>query len=173
MLRRPSALAGLAAIAASDHERMDGSGYPRGVRGAEIPLMGRYLAAADVYHALMEERPYRPAREPQLAAAHLRSEARAGKLDAACVEVVLSVAGHRSTRVATAPAGLTPREVEVLLLIARGATTQQVARALEITPKTAGNHIERIYLKIGASSRATATLFAMQHGMLASLEPVS
>jgi DNA-binding NarL/FixJ family response regulator len=43
---------------------------------------------------------------------------------------------------------------------------------LNITSKTAGNHIERIYSKIGASSRATATLFAMQHGMLATLEPV-
>jgi Bacterial regulatory proteins, luxR family len=47
-----------------------------------------------------------------------------------------------------------------------------VARALHITPKTAGNHIERIYAKIGASSRSTATLFAMRHGMLATLEPV-
>jgi DNA-binding CsgD family transcriptional regulator len=47
-----------------------------------------------------------------------------------------------------------------------------VARALGITPKTAGNHIERIYAKIGATSRSSATLFAMQHGMLATLEPV-
>ncbi|HEX9314896.1 MAG TPA: LuxR C-terminal-related transcriptional regulator, partial [Actinomycetota bacterium] len=67
---------------------------------------------------------------------------------------------------------LTPREVEVLLLVARGATTRHVARTLNITPKTAGNHIERIYLKIGASSRSTATLFAMQQGMLSTLEPV-
>jgi DNA-binding NarL/FixJ family response regulator len=43
---------------------------------------------------------------------------------------------------------------------------------LNITPKTAGNRIERIYAKIGASSRSTATLFALQHGMLATLEPV-
>ena len=60
----------------------------------------------------------------------------------------------------------------MLVLVARGASTRHVARTLGITPKTAGNHIERIYAKIGASSRATATLFAMQHGMLATLEPV-
>ena len=60
----------------------------------------------------------------------------------------------------------------MLVLIARGATTQQVAKLLTISPKTAGNHVERIYSKIGASSRSTATLFAMQHGMLATLEPV-
>jgi HD-GYP domain-containing protein (c-di-GMP phosphodiesterase class II) len=141
MLRRPVALAGLAAIASSHHERLDGSGYHRAIRGSDIPLLGRYLAAADVYHALLEDRPHRPAREPNEAAALLRTEVRDGK-------------------------------VEVLVLVARGATTRHVARALSITPKTAGNHIERIYAKIGASSRATATLFAMQNGMLATLEPV-
>ena len=51
--------------------------------------------------------------------------------------------------------------------------TREVARTLNIAPKTAGNHIERIYTKIGASSRATATLFALQHGMLSTLEPVT
>jgi DNA-binding NarL/FixJ family response regulator len=54
----------------------------------------------------------------------------------------------------------------VLTLIARGASNRQVAHALHITPKTSGTHIERIYAKIGASSRSTATLFAVQHGLL-------
>jgi DNA-binding NarL/FixJ family response regulator len=62
--------------------------------------------------------------------------------------------------------------VEVLILIARGASNRQVARALGITPATAGTHIERIYTKIGASTRSTATLFAMQHGLLDTLEPL-
>ena len=65
-----------------------------------------------------------------------------------------------------------PREIEVLTLIARGASTRQVARQLSITPKTAETHIERIYAKIGASTRSTATLFAMQHGLLDTLEPL-
>ncbi|MGH7687322.1 MAG: HD domain-containing phosphohydrolase [Candidatus Dormibacteria bacterium] len=172
MLRRPALLAGLAAVAASHHERLDGSGYHRGVRGAEIPLLGRYIGAADVYHAVQEERPYRAAMSEKQAVMHMRGEVHDGRLDAAAAEAVLGVAGHRTTLNVSAPAGLTAREVEVLVLIARGATTQQVARQLAITPKTAGNHIERIYSKIGASSRSTATLFAMQHGMLATLEPV-
>jgi DNA-binding NarL/FixJ family response regulator len=70
------------------------------------------------------------------------------------------------------PAGLTSREIEVLLLIARGATNRQVARTLGISPKTAGTHIERIYTKTGASTRATATLFALQHGLLDTLQPL-
>ena len=85
---------------------------------------------------------------------------------------MLGVWGHRRSGLPAVPARLTPREVEVLVLVARGASTRHVARILNITPKTAGNHIERIYAKIGASSRSTATLFALQHGMLATLEPV-
>jgi HD-GYP domain-containing protein (c-di-GMP phosphodiesterase class II) len=172
MLRRPAALAGLSAIAASHHERLDGSGYHRAIRGSDIPLLGRYLAAADVYHALLEDRPHRPAREPKEAASVLRAEVREGRLHAAAVDAVLATSGHRRSGSFAAPAGLTPREVEVLVLLARGASTRRVAETLNITPKTAGNHIERIYAKIGASSRATATLFALQHGMLSTLEPV-
>lgn len=172
MLRRPALLAGLSAIASSHHERMDGSGYHRAVRGPAIPLLGRYLAAADVFHAVQEERPHRAAMNEKQAVMHVRAEVRDGRLDAAAVDAVLDSAGHRSSRIVSAPAGLTPREVEVLVLIARGASTRQVAHALGITPKTAGNHIERIYAKIGASSRATATLFAMQQGMLSTLEPL-
>jgi DNA-binding NarL/FixJ family response regulator len=68
------------------------------------------------------------------------------------------------------PAGLTTREVEVLRLIARGATTREVAKALGIGQSTAGTHIERIYTKTGASSRSTATLFALRHGLLDPLD---
>ena len=63
-------------------------------------------------------------------------------------------------------AGLTAREVEVLILLARGMSNRQIAERLVITPKTAGNHIEHIYAKIGASSRAGAAMFAVQHGLL-------
>jgi HD-GYP domain-containing protein (c-di-GMP phosphodiesterase class II) len=172
MLRRPAALAGLAAVAAAHHERLDGSGYHRAIRGSDIPLLARYVGAADVYHALLEDRPHRPAHEPKEAATILRTEVRDGRLDAAAVDAILGISGHRRSGSAAAPAGLTPREVEVLVLVARGASTRRVAQTLNITPKTAGNHIERIYTKIGASSRATATLFALQHGMLSTLEPL-
>ena len=58
----------------------------------------------------------------------------------------------------------------MLILIARGGSTRQVARELTITPKTAETHIERIYAKTGATTRSTATLFALQHGLLGTLE---
>jgi DNA-binding NarL/FixJ family response regulator len=54
----------------------------------------------------------------------------------------------------------------MLRLLARGLSTKQIAERLVISPKTAGNHIEHIYSKIDASNRATASLFAVQHGLL-------
>jgi len=83
---------------------------------------------------------------------------------------VLAAAGGGTRRRVAGPAGLTPREIEVLGLIARGAATGDVAGRLGISRKTAGTHIERIYAKTGASSRSTATLFALRSGLLGALD---
>jgi HD-GYP domain-containing protein (c-di-GMP phosphodiesterase class II) len=166
MLARPAMLAQLGVIAASHHERLDGSGYHRALGTTAIPMPARLIAAADAYHAMTEPRAYRPAMSADQAAKEVRSAVSSGRLDGEAVDAVLAAAGHKRRKRRSGPAGLTPREVEVLTLIARGASNRQVARALNITPKTAGTHIERIYTKIGASTRATATLYAVQHGLL-------
>ncbi len=166
MLARPAMLARLGSIAAAHHERSDGSGYHRGLHSPALPMSARLIAAADCYHAMTEARAYRPAFDATRAARELRAEAKAGRLDDEAVEAVLSAAGHASRDRRASPTRLTPRELEVLTLIARGATNRRVADALGITPKTAGTHIERIYTKIGASTRATATLYAVEHGLL-------
>jgi HD-GYP domain-containing protein (c-di-GMP phosphodiesterase class II) len=172
MLARPAALARLGAIASLTHERCDGTGYHRGLPGPAIPATARVLAAACAYRAMTEPRPQRPAMTPKQATAELRADVRTGRLDPAAVDAVLAAAGQSRGKRRTGPAGLTPREIEVLALIARGASTRQVAQRLAITPKTAETHIERIYTKTGASTRSTATLFAMQHGLLDTLEPL-
>jgi HD-GYP domain-containing protein (c-di-GMP phosphodiesterase class II) len=172
MLARPDALNRLGAIASCVRERCDGAGYHRGLPGAAIPGTARVLAAACAYQAMTEPRSYRPALTAKQAMTALRDEVRAGRFDPGAVDAVLTAAGQQHSRRLTGPAGLTPREVEVLSLIARGASTRQVAERLFITPKTAETHIERIYAKTGASTRSTATLFAMQHGLLDSLEPL-
>ena len=64
------------------------------------------------------------------------------------------------------PAGLTDREVEVLGLLARGSATKQIAAALGISAKTADRHVQNIYGKIDVSSRAAATLWAAEHGLV-------
>jgi HD-GYP domain-containing protein (c-di-GMP phosphodiesterase class II) len=166
MLHQSEALAPLGAIAVQHRERVDGSGYPRGLSGAAISPSARALGAADAYQAMREPRPHRPARSAADAAAQLRSEVKAGRLDADAVEAVLAAAGHRVPRRREGPAGLTAREVEVLRLVARGLSNKAIAEQLVISPKTVGNHVEHIYGKIGARSRAAAGLFAMQHGLL-------
>lgn len=172
MLSRPPALARLGAIASLAQERSDGSGYHRGLTASAIPFTGRLLAAACAFRSMTEPRAYRPAMTGKQAMAELRADVRAGRLDADAVDAVLAAAGQSRGKRRTGPAGLTPREIEVLALIARGASTRQVASHLGITPKTAETHIERIYAKTGASTRSTATLFAMQHGLLDTLEPL-
>jgi HD-GYP domain-containing protein (c-di-GMP phosphodiesterase class II) len=173
MLHGSAALAPLGAIAVQQCERLDGSGYPRGLSGSSISRPARLLAAADVYQALREPRPYREERSAEEAAAQLGAEARAGRLDAEAVDAVLVAAGHRVPRRREGPAGLTPREIEVLRLLARGLSNKEIAARLVISPKTAGNHIEHIYAKIDASSRATASLFAMQNGLLPEDDPAT
>ena len=96
----------------------------------------------------------------------LRAEARAGRLDGDAVEAVLGAAGHRVAARREWPAGLTSREVEVLCLLARGLSSKQIAERLVITPKTASNHIEHIYSKLGVGNRALASLFASKHGLI-------
>lgn len=166
MLHSSEALAPLGVIAVQHRERLDGSGYPRGLSGAAISRPARILGAADAYQAIREPRPYRPERSADEAAAELRRDVKAGRLDADAVEAVLGAAGHRVSRRREGPAGLTAREVEVLRLLARGLSNKEIAERLVISPKTAANHIEHIYAKIDASTRATASLFAMQHGLL-------
>ncbi len=165
MLAQSPALVPLAAIAVAHCERLDGSGYPRGLAGAAISRSARILAAADAYQAMREPRPHRPERSADEAAAELHGDVRAGRLDAEVVAAVLGAAGHRVPRRREGPAGLTAREVDVLKLAARGLSNREIAGRLVISPKTVANHIEHIYAKIGASTRAAASLFAMQHGL--------
>jgi HD-GYP domain-containing protein (c-di-GMP phosphodiesterase class II) len=172
MLAQPPALARIGSIASMAQERCDGSGHHRGLSGPAIPLTGRLLAAACAYRTMIEPRSHRPAMSTKQATAELHAEVRAGRLDADAVDSVLAASGQSHGRRHGGPAGLTPREIQVLRLIARGASTRQVAQRLEISSKTADTHIERIYAKTGACTRSTVTLFAMKNGLLDSFEPL-
>jgi HD-GYP domain-containing protein (c-di-GMP phosphodiesterase class II) len=167
VLERAGPLAALAPICGAHHERLDGSGYHRGATAAQLGTAARLLAAADAYDAMTHERPYRRALGAEQARAELGAAVRVGALDKRTVDAVLEAAGATALQVRQGhPAGLTDREVEVLRLIAQGRTSKEIARALVITEKTAGHHVEHIYAKTGVSTRAGASLFAMRHDLV-------
>jgi DNA-binding NarL/FixJ family response regulator len=153
-------------LAGQHHERCDGSGYHRGVTASRLTMPSRVLATADAYRTLVEGRPHRAALTPEQAADGLRGQVRSGGLDGDSVEAVLRAGGLRAAARRSGPAGLTERQVEVLGLVARGMSNREIADRLAISSRTAEHHVQDIYLRIGASTRAAAALFAMEHGLL-------
>jgi DNA-binding NarL/FixJ family response regulator len=80
---------------------------------------------------------------------------------------VLASAGHRvAKRPRKLPAGLTPRELEVLLALVRGQSNQTIADGLGISAKTVGHHVQHVYEKAGVRSRAAATVWAFEHDLV-------
>jgi HD-GYP domain-containing protein (c-di-GMP phosphodiesterase class II) len=165
MLARTPLLGRLAHCASLHHERLDGSGYPRGVRGDSIPMTARIVAAADVHHALGQARPHRAAFDADASRRIMLDEVRAGRLDGDVVSAILNADGPRVRRRLELPGGLTRREAEVLVSLARGRSNPQIAHDLSISRKTVSSHLERIYTKLGVTTRTEAALFAMRHGL--------
>ena len=174
ILCRQPRLAAIGAVAAMAHERTDGSGYPRALGGASLPVIGKLLAAADVYQTWAEDRPGRPALPSTERERALLAEVDAGRLDSDCARAVLAAAGHAVRRRASLVAGLTRREVEVLALLVRGCSNKEIAERLTITPRTAASHIEHIFAKTGSTTRGAAAMFALRHGLVdAAADPAS
>lgn len=165
IVRRAPAWAAPAKIAASAHERLDGNGYHRGVPSSVLGKQERILAAADVFNALTEPRPHRPARAHQEARETLATEAKKSSLDREAVDAVLSAVGMKRAP-STWPRGLSDREVEVLRYVARGKSNKEIGTLLGISPRTVQNHVAHIYDKIGVYSRAGAALFVTENGLL-------
>jgi len=133
-------------LAGLHHERLDGSGYHRGVRAANLPVAARVLATADAYHALIEEAPDRPGMPPAEAAKELEAEAAAGRLDREVVAATIAAAGQKvAPHRAAWPGGLTEREVGVLREVARGRSNKEIARTLFISEATVHSHVLNIY----------------------------
>ncbi|WP_039800888.1 HD domain-containing phosphohydrolase [Nocardia araoensis] len=161
ILRRCPGLAPLADLAAGHRERLDGSGYPRGKR--DLAPGTRLLAAADVFAACTEARPYRPAARPEEAAAQLAAEVAAGRLDGdACAAVVRAGAEH------TVPAahGLSETETDILRLSARGRCGREIAAELLMSERTVTHHLAEIRARTGHRTRAGAAVFAMANQIL-------
>jgi HD-GYP domain-containing protein (c-di-GMP phosphodiesterase class II) len=103
LLARPE-LSDLRAWIAAHHERPDGDGYPRGLKGEDIPLEARILAVADAYEAMTNERAYRPAMSDEEACQELRDGA-GTQFDGDVVEALMNALRRRATRRSASAAG--------------------------------------------------------------------
>ena len=150
------------------HERIDGQGYYRGIRGPQIPIGARILAVADAFHELSEDKSDRPALDTEQALKALQPNVGA-QLDPDCFAALAAELGAEAPQLdrrRALPAGLTEREVEVLQIAAKGITRQDMAARLFLSENTVRHHLESIYGKIGVSSRAGAVLFAVENELL-------
>ncbi len=91
-------LAAVLPIIRSHHEKWDGTGYPDGLRGAQIPLLARVLQLADIYDALTSVRPYKPALAPDKALQIMREEADRGWRDPELMELFLRLASGEESQ---------------------------------------------------------------------------
>jgi DNA-binding NarL/FixJ family response regulator len=103
---------------------------------------------------------------------HLTNEKRKGQEEEEKEESVGGVSEALTSKERQAPPGalqreLSPREVEVLRLMARGHTNQQIARELLVSTSTVKNHVQRVLAKLGASDRTQAAVMATEMGLLA------
>ncbi len=163
----------VAAMVRQHHERVDGSGYPDGLSGAEILRGTRIIVVADVMDSMVTDRPYR--RAPGLAAAEAELRRGYGMLyDPAAVDVCLLLcrdatvlgilasgapAPSRASGVDPAQAGpprLTLQQTAVMHLLAEGRSTKDIARTLGLGLGTVKTHLSRAYATLGAGNRVAA-----------------
>jgi DNA-binding CsgD family transcriptional regulator len=168
-----TSLAGLACVAGANGEAL------RAVRlfGAAEALMEAtgYLFGAQE-SAMVE--PYRASARSRLGEAgwdEALVEGRTMSIEAAIGYAISEEEPSTATQTTTSeqplsstpdhPARLTPREIEVLGLVAAGVTNAQIGKELFVSPRTVETHLTSIYHKLGLSSRAQATRYALEHGL--------
>jgi DNA-binding CsgD family transcriptional regulator len=178
---------GVTAALGQMYERHDGRGGPHQIAGDAIRASAQILHLAElveVHHrrqgaqgrdaAIAEVRRRRgkhiapavaDAFPQDAAAAALATEAREGRLCRRAVDAVLGSAGLPKPE-RSLPAGLTAREVVVLIHLARGSTNKEIATSLGIAVRTANHHIENIYAKLDVTTRAAAAVFAVRHDLV-------
>lgn len=168
ILSRVPALASIAAIAGMHHERLNGTGYYRGLSGSALPVSACILALADDFQDRLQASLNRDEFDPRDVLKEMQSDV--GSLfSPECFAALVQEQGGTvpiPRRRRDWPAGLTEREIEVLRHVARGASNRQIAQELVVSEKTVAHHLEHIYDKIGISSRAAAVFFAMEHELI-------
>jgi HD-GYP domain-containing protein (c-di-GMP phosphodiesterase class II) len=119
----------------SHHERLDGSGYPRGLRGRQVPFGAQVLAVVDSYAAMVQPRPYRPPLAPEAALAELRHEVEGGRLTGRLVDLMHEVVAERQRRASAASGAGNGKAAAVRRL---GSSTHERSAAMPVPSDRAG-----------------------------------
>lgn len=182
ILARAPVFAPLCHIVAAHHERPDGQGYFRGLTGDAIPVEARLLSVAVHFDELTHDAPGRKPLSAEAAIKAMDRDAGSGFCENALSGLHAFLAStpvddstaepwnppvRESEPQSPWPAGLTDREVDVLRAVSTGASRQQIAHRLSLSEHTVRHHLEHIYAKIDVRTRVEATLFAIEHGLLA------
>lgn len=168
ILSNVPALRAAAGLVGAHHERIDGDGFPRGLTERQTPVGAQIIAVSDRFDELTHDAPDRSALAPEEALKVMEQEV-GSSFSAGVFEPLKGALGFPQAAAPSRrewPAGLTDREVEVLRLAARGFNRRETASKLSVSESTVRTHLEHIYAKIGVSSRAAATLFAVEHELL-------
>lgn len=183
LLRCPALahLGPLAVAASAQHARLAADGYgTREILAAAPSVEVQVLLAAEAYAALTEPRPGRAPLPAEQAGAMLLQAATEGSIAAQAVRWVIAGASQgpgvggrvrgRGERVGSLAdplsPELTPREIEVLTLAARGLRNRDIAQELVISERTVGHHLAHIYDKTGRRTRAGVAVYAIEHGLI-------
>ncbi len=164
ILQAIPSLADLSDTASQHHEHLDGSGYHTGIRVGGMGRASRLMAVADIFSAMREPRPHRPALPTHTAIGLLKEGVRAGHLDSTMVDAVIEIAPQLEIDL-TVP-GLSTPEVRSLVLYAQGLSNEDAAEVLgaDVGQYTSG--LSRARGHIGADTRHNAALFVMENNLI-------
>jgi len=139
-----------------------GAADPASLAAALVASLEQALLAAERLLGALEPA---ASRRPGGATSPVPGRARAGYVGAGQAPVPLEPPATRPARGAGVAPGLSPREAEVLGLLAAGHSNRRIAQILFLSPRTVQRHAANVYLKIGAHCRAAATAYALRHGL--------
>jgi HD-GYP domain-containing protein (c-di-GMP phosphodiesterase class II) len=169
ILRRAPDFEAEAALAAQAFERFDGTGFPKGLTGRALSEEAQVLQSCVFVATSWHEQDCRGAKDFDALERRISAEVNAGRLSKLYTDAALAACGRRKALPRPSqPVTLhiTDREREVLVHLARGLTNKEIARALSISPSTAGTHVENLYRKLDVSTRAAAALAALRLDLL-------
>lgn len=167
ILSRSPTLAKESQLASLAFERLDGSGYFRQLTATSIPISARVVQAAVATATRIATVENKTQQQIMQIIKQFKQQAKDGLFDIQIInsmETFFAQPRHKTT--AKQKSSLTPRELAVVSLLAKGYANKKIASELNISAKTVNAHLENIYKKLSVTGRTAATMKALEYGWL-------